>query len=52
MNGTLEQINIWKAIEETDDHIFVYAGAGTGKTYTIVEGAKLVKNAINLYSVT
>tara|TARA_Y100001973_G_C5181492_1_gene325196 strand:- start:308 stop:1837 length:1530 start_codon:yes stop_codon:yes gene_type:complete len=45
MNGTLEQINIWKAIEETDDHIFVYAGAGTGKTYTIVEGAKLVENA-------
>ena len=45
MNGTQEQEEIWKAIEETDEHIFVYAGAGTGKTWTIVEGAKLVKNA-------
>lgn len=42
MNGTDEQKAIWKEIEETDDHVIVNAGAGTGKTWTIVEGAKLV----------
>ena len=39
ITGTHEQENIWRAIAETDNHIFVNAGAGTGKTFTIVEGA-------------
>jgi len=39
ITGTQEQENIWNAIAETDNHIFVNAGAGTGKTFTIVEAA-------------
>ena len=39
ITGTKEQEAIWEAIENTDEHIFVNAGAGTGKTFTIVEGA-------------
>lgn len=39
ITGTQEQEAIWEAIENTDAHIFVNAGAGTGKTFTIVEGA-------------
>jgi len=42
MNGTQEQEQIWNEMEHGTDHMMVYAGAGTGKTYTIVEGAKLV----------
>ena len=42
MNGTKEQEEIWKEMENGNDHMMVYAGAGTGKTYTIVAGAKLV----------
>ena len=42
MNGTEEQKQIWNEMENGTDHMMVYAGAGTGKTYTIVEGAKLV----------
>ena len=42
MNGTEEQEQIWKEMENGNDHMMVYAGAGTGKTYTIVAGAKLV----------
>ena len=42
MNGTDEQIKIWNDMEHKDHHMMVYAGAGTGKTYTIVEGANLV----------
>ena len=37
--NTNEQEKIWNVIENTDKHVIVYAGAGTGKTYTIVEGA-------------
>lgn len=40
MKGTKEQINIWNEIENGTGHVFVYAKAGTGKTHTIVEGAK------------
>mgnify|MGYP003627113102 CR=1 FL=1 len=39
ITGTNEQEAIWEAIETTDEHIFVNAGAGTGKTFTIVEAA-------------
>lgn len=39
MQGTIEQENIWNAIVNTEDHIIVNAGAGTGKTFTIVEAA-------------
>ena len=39
IKGTQEQENIWNAIENTEDHVFVSAGAGCGKTFTIVEGA-------------
>ena len=42
MNGTKEQKEIWNEMENGNSHMMVYAGAGTGKTYTIVEGAKLV----------
>ena len=39
MNGTQQQEEIWNAIENDIGHVFVYAGAGCGKTTTIVEGA-------------
>lgn len=42
MNGTKEQETIWKDMKNEHKHMMVYAGAGTGKTYTIVEGAKLI----------
>ena len=42
INGTKEQEDIWYAIEHTDGHVFVNAGAGTGKTFTIVEGANRI----------
>ena len=42
MNGTKEQEKIWNEMENGNSHMTVYAGAGTGKTYTIVQGAKLV----------
>tara|TARA_B100000161_G_C33546249_1_gene413197 strand:- start:372 stop:1802 length:1431 start_codon:yes stop_codon:yes gene_type:complete len=44
ITGTQEQEEIWNAIENTEAHIFVNAGAGTGKTFTIVEGAKRIGN--------
>ena len=44
ITGTQEQEDIWNAIENSDAHIFVNAGAGTGKTFTIVEGAKRIGN--------
>jgi len=44
ITGTQEQKDIWNAIENSDAHIFVNAGAGTGKTFTIVEGAKRIGN--------
>mgnify|MGYP003109625649 FL=1 len=42
MNGTNEQIEIWNEMENGDGHLVIFAGAGTGKTYTIVEGSKLL----------
>tara|TARA_R110000822_G_scaffold110096_1_gene240097 strand:+ start:54 stop:1493 length:1440 start_codon:yes stop_codon:yes gene_type:complete len=42
MNGTKQQIEIWNEIENGNNHVMVNAGAGTGKTFTIVEGAKLL----------
>lgn len=42
ITGTKEQEAIWNAIENTDGHVFVNAGAGTGKTFTIVEGANRI----------
>jgi|TARA_R100000479_G_scaffold175390_1_gene126316 superfamily I DNA/RNA helicase len=44
ITGTQEQEDIWNAIENSDAHIFVNASAGTGKTFTIVEGAKRIGN--------
>ncbi len=44
ITGTAQQQAIWEAITETDDHVFVNAGAGTGKTFTIVEGANRIDN--------
>tara|TARA_R100000734_G_C3319170_1_gene114497 strand:- start:677 stop:2116 length:1440 start_codon:yes stop_codon:yes gene_type:complete len=44
IKGTQEQEDIWNAIENSDAHIFVNASAGTGKTFTIVEGAKRIGN--------
>ena len=40
--GTNEQEEIWKEMTYGDSHMMVYAGAGTGKTFTIVNGAEHV----------
>jgi len=42
MKHTNEQIAIFNCIAQTDDHLIVKAGAGTGKTTTIVEAATLL----------
>jgi len=42
MKHTEEQKAIFNCIENTDDHLIVKAGAGTGKTTTIVESATLL----------
>ena len=39
ITGTKQQEEIWSEIENGDSHIVVNAGAGCGKTFTIVEGA-------------
>ena len=44
ITGTKEQQAIWDAIANTESHVFVNAGAGTGKTFTIVEGANRIGN--------
>ena len=44
MKHTDEQIAIFNCIAQTDDHLIVKAGAGTGKTTTIVESATLLPN--------
>lgn len=43
MKGTNEQEEIWKEIANGEGHVMVYAGAGTGKTTTIVQSAKSVR---------
>lgn len=40
IKGTNEQEIIWNKMKESDCHIVVYAGAGVGKTFTIVEGSR------------
>ena len=42
ITGTTQQQAIWEAIEHGKGHVFVNAGAGTGKTFTIVEGANRI----------
>lgn len=44
ITGTNEQEAIWEAIENTNDDIVVNAGAGTGKTFTIVEASGRLPN--------
>ena len=39
IKGTKQQEAIWEAIENSNDDIVVNAGAGTGKTFTIVEAS-------------
>jgi len=39
IKGTIEQDEIWNEIVNTNNDVIVNAGAGTGKTFTIVEGA-------------
>ena len=39
ITGTKEQDAIWNEIQNGTGHIIVNAGAGVGKTFTIVEGA-------------
>lgn len=39
ITGTVEQQAIWEEIQHGTGHIIVDAGAGVGKTFTIVEGA-------------
>ena len=43
IQGTEQQEAIWTELVEGDSHIMVYAGAGTGKTFTIVEGANRIE---------
>ena len=45
MNKTKQQQAILDCIENTDDHLIISAGAGTGKTTTIVEAAKLISGS-------
>jgi|TARA_R100000030_G_scaffold60560_1_gene45724 superfamily I DNA/RNA helicase len=42
IKGTEEQEEIWNEIVNTNNDVIVNAGAGTGKTFTIVEGANRV----------
>ena len=42
MKHTNEQKAIFDCIENTENHLIVSAGAGTGKTTTIVEAAELL----------
>jgi hypothetical protein len=42
ITGTKQQEAIWHAIEKTTDDIVVNAGAGTGKTFTIVEASNRI----------
>ena len=42
ITGTQEQEAIWNEIENGESHVMVNAGAGTGKTFTIVEGANRI----------
>tara|TARA_R100000231_G_scaffold37181_6_gene32649 strand:- start:6836 stop:8269 length:1434 start_codon:yes stop_codon:yes gene_type:complete len=42
ITGTQEQEAIWDEIENGESHVMVNAGAGTGKTFTIVEGANRI----------
>jgi DNA helicase-2/ATP-dependent DNA helicase PcrA len=44
MNRTKQQQAIIDCIENTDDHLIISAGAGTGKTTTIVEAAQTIGN--------
>jgi len=37
IQGTKEQDEIWNEIANGESHVMVYAGAGTGKTFTIVQ---------------
>jgi superfamily I DNA/RNA helicase len=38
--GSDEQAEIWSVLMKTKEHLFVEAGPGVGKTFTIVEGCK------------
>ena len=42
IKGTIQQDKIWNEIVNTNNDVIVNAGAGTGKTFTIVEGANRV----------
>lgn len=44
ITGTKQQEEIWNEIENGESHVIVNAGAGTGKTFTIVEGANRISN--------
>ena len=43
--GTNEQQTIWNDMENGTHHMMVYAGAGSGKTYTIIEGANRISGS-------
>ena len=45
IKGTNEQCEIWNEITNTTNDVIVNAGAGTGKTFTIVEGANRADEA-------
>ena len=47
--GTEQQEAIWNEMENGNSHIIVDAKAGTGKTFTIVEGANRIPNQTKLF---
>ena len=46
MEHTKEQLAIFDCIENSENHLIVNAGAGTGKTTTIVEAANRLPNGV------
>lgn len=46
--GSAEQEQIWHDIEHTDQHIIVDSVAGSGKTFTAIEGAKRLSSDLSI----
>jgi len=50
INGTEQQEAIWTEMQNGDGDIIVGAGAGTGKTFTIVEGANRMEGEMAFFA--
>lgn len=46
--GSPEQLDIWKSMKSSVEHLIIEALAGTGKTTTIVEGAKKLPRGLRV----